>query len=77
MMMDGNGGYSAVQCSTPQSIRSPDNPRFRFRFVNAYDDLIMETNEINIIKENSRVLFWGVPTDVAIRQQPSSQAKID
>lgn len=56
---------SAVQCSTPWSIRSPDNPRFRF--VNAYDDLIMETNEIkyNQIKVEC---FWGMyvdDTDVA------------
>lgn len=64
MMMGGNRGYirsSAVQCSAVlhSPIRSPDNPRFRFRFVNAYDDLIMGTNGINIIKENSRVLFGG------------------
>ena len=46
-------------------MRSPDNPRFRF--VNAYDDLIMETNEIkyNQIKVEC---FWGMyvdDTDVA------------
>ena len=36
-------------------MRSPDNPRFRF--VNAYDDLIMGTNEMNIMNEKSRVFF--------------------